>query len=145
MPKPSKSAITPKRSQANCVSRNRGTVGRKKATQKVAHHRLSGFLKYADKYMLPFSLAELKAENNEKDPELRKRFEDICAQLSDENHPCRPFSARYYDRDRKPLYSYFGVRWADDKVSTSTYCYFEMLLNAEPDPQNYDHAVRGLV
>ncbi|KAF8677824.1 hypothetical protein AX14_004777 [Amanita brunnescens Koide BX004] len=66
--------------------------------------------------MLPFSLAELKAENNEKDPELRKRFEDICAQLSDENHPCRPFSARYYDRDRKPLYSYFGVRWADDKT-----------------------------
>ncbi|KAF8664187.1 hypothetical protein AX14_006766 [Amanita brunnescens Koide BX004] len=122
VPKPSSSSVTPKGALANCFWRDRSVMARKEATRKVAEHRLSDFLKYADKYQLPFTLAQLQALNNEKNPKLRKKYEGICYELNNVAHPSRPFSAIYYDLDGIPVFAYFGVRWEDDTVSINQHC-----------------------
>jgi hypothetical protein len=73
-------------------------------------------MKYADRYRLPFTLEELKAKNNEGNSALQNGLDFNCKILERENYPSRPFSAQYYDKEDKPLFFYFGVRWYDDQV-----------------------------
>ena len=88
------------------------------STFDTANHRLAGFFKYADKYMLPFTLEELRQGKN--DPKVQKEMEALCKKLSKPGHPTRPFSAIYYDRNRVGIFYYYGVRWSHDRVSVST-------------------------
>lgn len=124
VPQPNASSITPEKALANCQSRDRTVQVRIKETLKTAEHRLSDFLSYADQYQLPFTLAELKAE---RDGDLQEKYEEICSQLDDKFHRSRPFSAQYFDKAGEPLFFYFGVRWADDKVCTSSSSAMKML------------------
>jgi hypothetical protein len=88
---------------------------RVKETAEQAELRVKYFMLYADKYKLPISHEDLKAENNEKDPALRRKFERICSEVEGDND-CRPFSALYFDKNEKLIFCYLGFRWKDDMV-----------------------------
>ena len=128
VPSPDPSAMTPKQALASCSAIKRSVKKRVEATEKTADHRLTGFLQYSDKYILPFTHAQLKARKD--DPGLEKELQDACDLLESTNTPSRPFSAQYFDQDMKLLFNYFGVRWADDKVSPFFIFLYEFLMQA---------------
>lgn len=99
--------------------KKQSAASRLKKALKEAQGRVEKFLKYSDKYRLPFTHEEFCAQK--KKSANKTRFERVCSELSSPNKPSRPFSAQYFDRDGKPLFFYFGVRWKDDLVSL---CHF---------------------
>ncbi|KIL56340.1 hypothetical protein M378DRAFT_17157 [Amanita muscaria Koide BX008] len=97
--------------------KSRSPESRMEETRRQAEHRVDNFLKYADRYRLPFTHEDLKAKNNERKPSLKGKYEKVCTSLDKPEVASRPFSAQYYDQDGKPLFFYLGNRWLDDKES----------------------------
>lgn len=104
VPQPEASAMTPKHALASCTSIDRSIEWCLQETLKTTGHRLIDFLQYADKYKLPFSHAELKAQKN--GPGIIKYLNSICSELEIPGHCSHPFSAQYFDCDEKPLLFY---------------------------------------
>lgn len=78
----------------------------------MAKLRIEKFWEFADTIILPFTLAELRA--NKDDPATKNRLEARCKQLAKNRHPSRSISGKYFGRDGGPLLFYLGERIADD-------------------------------
>lgn len=75
--------------------------------------RIRKFLEYSDEITLPFTLEELWSVRN--DPKTEARMLERCKELEKDKYECRPFSGKYLDKNRVPVFFYLGDRIKGDR------------------------------
>jgi len=85
--------------------------------EKQTRMRVQAFKKYADRFLVPTTIAYLQSVRSSQ--EVKLQLDKHCTETLEPLPYSRPFSAMYYDNDQSLLFSYMGERWKQGLVEVS--------------------------
>jgi hypothetical protein len=79
--------------------------------------RVQAFKKYAERFLVPTTIAYLQSVRSSK--EVKLQLDKHCTETLEPLPYSRPFSAMYYNNDQSLLFCYMGERWKQGLVEVS--------------------------
>jgi hypothetical protein len=95
-------------------SNARGEKKRFKDMENQTRMRVQAFKKYADRFIVPTTIARLQSDRSS--PEIKLQLDKHCIETLEPLPYSRPFSAMYYDQNKSLLFSYMGERWKQGMI-----------------------------